>query len=169
MYLPARRATSAIGLVKDFRSEKIPRNRLETAEECTHLSQFRSSELKEITWNVSFTYNPFQTKRIESVFSSVKCFRMEFREFAFVFVPHRIKSCFLFHRMVQNRIPSFCFFFCSTEQNSEHFFSSAEWFGTKFRMFYVTRDSPNSAGTNQLFRPVFLGIIFWSEIDNPSQ
>jgi hypothetical protein len=121
----------------------------------------------------------------------MKCFRMEYREFAFVFVPrtelrvvffsaewfktefqvfasifvprNRIPSCFLFRRMVQNGILRVSFFFCSTVQNSEHFFSSAERFGTKFRKFYVTRASPNSAGTNQLFRPVFLGIIFWSE------
>ncbi len=32
------------------------------------------------------------------------------------------------------------------------FFSSAEWFGTEFRKFSVSRNSRNSAGTNRLFR-----------------
>ncbi len=152
----------------EFRSENIPRNRLGTVsgnilrKKVLFPSPFRSAELNEITWKMSFTNNPFQTKRIESVFSSVKCFGMEFGEFAFTFVlRNRIRSCFLFRRMVQNGILRVNFYFCSTVQNSEHFFSSAGWFGTKFRKFYVTRDSTNSAGTNQLFRPVFLGIIFW--------
>ncbi len=79
-------------------------------------------------------------------------------------------------------LPRVCFF-CSTERNSEHFclprngselnseglllflfhctefqafFSSKEWFGTEFREFSVLRNSLNSAGTNQLFRPLRL-------------
>ncbi len=49
------------------------------------------------------------------------------------------------------------------------FFSSAELFGTEFREFSVLRNSRNSAGTNQLFvYSVFRGIIFLSEIANPS-
>jgi hypothetical protein len=75
-----------------------------------------------------------------------------------------IPSCFIFLGMVQNGIPSVCFYFWSTErnftlfslprngseQNSESlllflfhgtefqaFFSFAEWFGTEFREFSV--------------------------------
>ncbi len=76
-------------------------------------------------------------------------------------------------------IPRVCFYFCSTERNSElfslprnvsernsenlilflflstefqAFFSSAEWFGMEFREISVPRNSRNSARTNQLFR-----------------
>jgi hypothetical protein len=79
----------------------------------------------------------------------------------------------------RNGIPSICFYFCSTERNSElfslprngsernseslilflfhgtelrAFFFSAEWFGTEFREFSDPWNSRNSAGTNQLFR-----------------
>jgi hypothetical protein len=73
-----------------------------------------------------------------------------------------ILSCFLFRGLVRNRIPRVCFYFCSTEQNSELFslprngseqnseslllflfhrtafqvvFSSAEGFGREFREY----------------------------------
>ncbi len=80
------------------------------------------------------------------------------------FFPTRngIPRCFLFRGMVGNRIPRVCFYFCSTERNSELFclprkgsernseslllflfhgkesrvvFSSAEGFGMEFRRF----------------------------------
>jgi hypothetical protein len=41
--------------------------------------------------------------------------------------------------MLRNGIPRVCFYFFSTEQNSEQFFSSAERFGTEFREFSVPR------------------------------
>ncbi len=101
-----------------------------------------------------------------------------------------IPSCCLFRGMVRNRISSVCLYFCSTERNfklfslprngSEQnferlllilfhgaefwaFVSSVEWFGTEFREFSVPRNSCNSA-----FHSVFRGIIFLSEIANPS-
>ncbi len=169
IYLPARRVTSAIGLATEFRSEKIPRNRLGTvsgnsAEESTVLipSQFRSSELNEITWKMSFTNNHFQQKELRAcfhpwnasewnskslllflfptelrvVFFSAIWFKTESQVFASIFVTrNRIPRCFLFRRMVQNGILRVSFYFCSTVQNSEHFFSSAEWFGSKFQKF----------------------------------
>ncbi len=55
IFLPARRVTSAIGLVTEFRSEKIPRNRLGTVygnilrKKVLIPIQFRSSELNEMT------------------------------------------------------------------------------------------------------------------------
>jgi hypothetical protein len=45
---------------------------------------------------------------------------MDFREFAFIFVPRSgIQSCFLFHGKVQYGIPKVCFYFCSMERKSE--------------------------------------------------
>ncbi len=107
-------------------------------------------------------------------------FGREFQEFASIFVPgNGIPSCWLFRGMVRNRNPRVCFYFCSTERNSElfslprngsernpeslllflfhsaefqAFFSFAERFGTEFREFSILRNSRNSAGTNQLFR-----------------
>ena len=56
------------------------------------------------------------------VFSSVEWFGTEFREFASIFVPwNGIPSCILFRRRVRNRIMGFCFYFCTTERNSELF------------------------------------------------
>jgi hypothetical protein len=84
-------------------------------------------------------------------------------EFSSIFITRNgIPSCFLFRGMVRNRIPSVCFYCCYTERNSElfslprngseqnyeslllflflgtefrAFFSSAERFGTEFRVF----------------------------------
>ncbi len=68
--------------------------------------------------------------------SAKKCFGTEFREFASIFVPRNgIPSCFFFRRMVRNGIPSDCFYFCSTERNSELFLFCREWFRTEFREF----------------------------------
>ncbi len=101
-------------------------------------------------------------------------------EFASIFVLRNgISSCFLFRWRVRKGILSVCFYFCSTERNSEFFslplkcsegnsdnlllfllngmefrviFSSTEGFGTKFREFSVPRNSRNSVGNNHLFR-----------------
>ncbi len=46
----------------------------------------------------------------------------EFREFASILVPRNgIPSSVLFRRRVRNRIMEVCFYFCSTERNSELF------------------------------------------------
>ncbi len=49
-------------------------------------------------------------------------------------------------------------------------FSSTEWFWTEFREISVPRNSRNSAGANQncFVYSVFRGIIFLSEISNPT-
>ena len=111
------------------------------------------------------------------VFSSSKWFGTEFREFASILVPRNgIPSCVLFRRRFRNRIMGVCFYFCSTERNSELFslplkssegnsetlilflfkgteflvvFSSAEGFGTKIRELPVPRNSRNSVGNNR--------------------
>jgi hypothetical protein len=59
---------------------------------------------------------------IPSCFSSAAWFGTEFRQFVSIFVPRNgIPSCFLFRGRVRNRIPRVCFYFCSTERNSELF------------------------------------------------
>jgi hypothetical protein len=87
-----------------------------------------------------------------------------------------VSNCFLFRRMVWKGIPRVCFYFCSTQRNSDLFsllqkgsegnskslllflflgfrvvFSSTEGFGTEFREFSVPRNSRNSVGNNHLF------------------
>ncbi len=115
---------------------------------------------------------------------------------AFCSTPNGILSGFLFRGMVRNGIPRFCFYFCSTEQNSELFsipckgsernsesmllflfhgtefrfvFSSAKGFGTEFReiLFRGTARIPSEI-TICSVHSVFRGIIFLSEIPNPN-
>ncbi len=112
-----------------------------------------------------------------------------------IFVPlNRILSCFLFRRIVRNRIPSACFYFCSSEQNSKllsllqngseryseslliflfhgtefrAFFSSEEWYGTEFWYFSVPRNIRSLEQTICSVYSIFRWIIFLSEIANP--
>jgi hypothetical protein len=72
-------------------------------------SQFQCSKRNEITGKKCvLLQNPAPENRIESVFSPVKCFGMEFREFASVFVPwNRIPSCFCF--LIRGIVASFCY------------------------------------------------------------
>jgi hypothetical protein len=89
-----------------------------------------------------------------------------------------VLSCFLFRGMVWTRILRLCFYYCSTEQNSELFslprkglerssdrlflfafhgtelrvvFSVLEGFGTEFREFSVLGNNQNSVGNYHLF------------------
>jgi hypothetical protein len=114
------------------------------------------------------------------VFSSAEWFGTEFREFAPIFSPRNgIPSCFLFRWKVWSGIPRVCFFFSSTEWNSELFSLPLKGFGREFREFAcifglpdgipscflfrrrvwngiprisVPRNSGNSVGNNHLFR-----------------
>ncbi len=105
---------------------------------------------------------------------------------SFLFQQTELKACFL-PRNASEQNSDVCFYFCSTERNSELFslrrngleqnseslllflfhgtkfraFSLAKWLGTEFS---GPRNSQNSAGTNQLFRPIRL----LSEIANPN-
>ena len=74
-----------------------------------------------------------------------------------------------FSRRVRNRIMGVCFYFCSSERNSEVIFSSAEGFGTEFRdfLFRGTTGIPSEI-TSCSVNSVFRGIIFLSEIPNPT-
>jgi hypothetical protein len=103
----------------------------------------------------------------------------------------------LFRGMIRNEIPRVCSYFCSTERNSELFslplkvsewnsegsllflvygtefrvvFSSAEGFGTEFRefLFRGTVGIPSEI-TICSVNSVFRGIIFLSEIPNPTR
>ncbi len=111
-------------------------------------------------------------------------------------VRNGISSCFLFRRKVRKGIPRVCFYFCSAERNSELFslplkgsegnskslllflfrgmeirdvFSSAEGFGTEFREipFCGIAGIPSEI-TICSVNFVFRGIIFLSEIPNPT-
>jgi hypothetical protein len=113
-----------------------------------------------------------------------------------LFVPRNgIPSCFLFRLRGRKGIPRVCFYFCFHGTEFRVFFSSAEVFGTEFRefasifvqrngipscflfrgkvrngipRFSVPRNIRNSVGNNHSVYSVFRGIIFWSEIPNPT-
>ncbi len=133
-----------IGLGTEFRSEKIPRNRLGTVSVIPRKkvliprhSEFRgraNSETRNGTkWNrIPLKYEVLRNLHSFSdhsdglyillwvVFSSAECFGTEFREFASIFVPRNgIPSSFLFRWSFLKGIPRVCFYFCSTEQNSK--------------------------------------------------
>jgi hypothetical protein len=103
------------------------------------------------------------------------------------FPRNEIPSCFLFRAMVWNRIlrvasifvplninlsrfssaegiggiPRVCFYFCSTEQNSELFSLHRKCSEHKFQEFSVLGNSRNSVENNHLFLySIFCGIIF---------
>ena len=111
-------------------------------------------------------------------------------------VRNEIPSFFLFRGRVRKKIPRVFFFFCLTERNSEFFslplkrsegnseslllfllngtefrvvFSSAEGFGTEFRefLFRGTAGIPSEVAICSVYS-VFRGIIFLSEIPNPT-
>ncbi len=112
-------------------------------------------------------------------------------------LPRFVLSRLLFRWMVRNGIPTVCFFICSKERNSELFsfrwrvrkgilrvcfylcfhgtefrvvFSSAEGFGTEFRgfLFRGTDGIPSEITFCSVYS-VFRGIIFLSEIPNPTR
>ncbi len=109
------------------------------------------------------------------------------------FSTERIPSCVLFHGMARNGIPRISIYFGSTERNSElcslpqkgseqnyrslllFLFHGTELFSLPRKglngipRFSVPRNNRNSVGNNHLFvHSVFHGIIFLSEIPNPS-
>ncbi len=117
--------------------------------------------------------------------------------FIFFVARKEISNCVLFRGMVRNGIPRICIYFSSTERNSELFslpqkgseqnygclflflvhgtefrgvFSSTEGFGTEFRdfLFRGTTGIPSEITICSVYS-VFRGIIFLSEIPNPTQ
>ncbi len=125
-----------LGLATEFRSEKIPRNRLGTPSVIPRKKVLipRHSEVYGRVYSearngrkwhdkISFTKNPAPANRIDSMFSSetgfgtefrvvvssAEWFGTEFQVFANIFVPRNgIPSCILFRGMVQDGIPSVC-------------------------------------------------------------
>jgi hypothetical protein len=166
-------------LATEFRSEKIPRNRLGmgsliprkkvliprfTEESITRFGTEGNGMKK-----ISFTKNPAPANRIDSMFSSEPGLGMEFREFSSIFVPRNgIPSCFLFRGIVQNGIPRVCFYFCSIVQNSEHFspLQNGSERNSESFLFRGTAGIPPEQ-TNCSVYSVFRGIIFLLEISNP--
>jgi hypothetical protein len=73
-------------------------------------------------WNRFLGSIIVQKYRLWVVVSSAEWFGTEFREFTSILVPRNgIPSCVLFRRTVRNRIMAVCFYYCSTERNSELF------------------------------------------------
>jgi hypothetical protein len=116
--------------------------------------------------------------------------------FLFFVARKEIPTCVLFRGMVRNGIPRICIYFATTERNSELcslpqegseqnygnlliflfngtefrvVFSSSEGFGTEFRdfLFRGTTGIPSEITICSVYS-VFRGIIFLSEIPNPT-
>ncbi len=103
-------------------------------------------------------------------FSSAEWFGTEFRQFASIFVPRNgIPSCFIFRWRVWKGIPRVCFYFCSTEQNSEFFSLPRKGLerNSGFFLFRGTAGIPSEITVCSVYS-VSRGIIFLSEIPNPS-
>jgi hypothetical protein len=177
-----------VGLGTEFRSEKIPRNRLGTVSECSFRGIPSSAEEPtpklgteqngtEFCKKLSFTELAQPLEPLHSdylyillwvVFSSAEWFGTEFREFASIFVPRNgIPSCFLFRWRVRKRILRLWFYFCSTERNSELFSlprKCSERNSESF-LFRGTDGIPSEITICSVYS-VFRGIIFLSEIPN---
>jgi hypothetical protein len=133
-----------LGLVTEFCSKKIPRNKTRNGfryseEESAHSegfrglwkSQFRGSEQKKIAWK-KLVYQKIRTHKRrfcprhaseQNSESLILLFSKEWNSEHFS--PLRNGSewnseSFLIRRMVQNRNPRVFFYFCSRVQNSEH-------------------------------------------------
>jgi hypothetical protein len=102
--------------------------------------------------------------------NSAEWFGTELREFSSILVPRNgIPSCFLFRRRVRNRIMGVNLYFLVHGTVFRVVFSSAEGFGTEFRdfLFRGTTGIPSEITICSVYS-VFRGIIFLSEIPNPS-
>ncbi len=180
-----------LGLAAEFHSEKIPRNRLGTASIIPRKKALipRHSEVH------GRVYSEAQHGRKWHEKISCTKILLQQTELTACFPPRHSSDGVLvfFRRMVRNRIPSVCLYFCSTERNSELFSfprNGSEWnserllqiffHGTEFRAFSRLWNGSEQNSENFLFRgtgippeetncsvySVFRGIIFWSEITN---
>jgi hypothetical protein len=143
-----RRETSGVGLGTEFRSEKIPRNRLGMVSVIPRKkvliprnSEFRGRANSENSENLHIFW--FHGTDFRDVFSSAEGFGTELWEFDSIFVLRNgIPSYFLFRGRVRNGI----------------------------QRFSVPRNNRNSVGNNHLFRLFRLPRnYFLSEIPNPNQ
>jgi hypothetical protein len=131
--------TSPSGLATEFRSEKIPRNRLGTvfviprkklliARHSENHGRVNSEARNGMEWKYAEEFREFASifvprNGIPSCFLFRRLVRNRIPKFASIFVTqNRISSIFLFLGMVRNRIPRVCFYFCSTAQNYVHFY-----------------------------------------------
>ncbi len=91
---------------------------------------------------------------------------VEFPQVATNFVPwNGIPSWFLFSGMVWNRIPSVCFYFCSTVRNSKHFSPLRSGSERNSESFLFRGTAGILQEQTQLFRQFRLrGIIFLLEM-----
>ncbi len=131
-----------VGLATEFRSEKIPRNRIGMASVIP-----RKKELI-----------PSLTERNSEHFSPLRNGSEQNSE------------SFLFYGMVQNGNPRVFFYFCSMVQNSEHssLLRNGSERNSESFLFRGTAGIPPEQ-TNCSVYSVFRGIIFLSEIANPSR
>ncbi len=113
----------------------------------------------------------FLRNGIPSCFRFCWGFGREFWECAFIFVPRNgIWGCFLFRLSVQMGIPRVCFYFNSTERNSELFSlpqKGSERNSERF-LFRGIAGIPSEITIYSIYS-VFRGIIFSSDIPNPNQ
>jgi hypothetical protein len=91
----------------------------------------------------------FHGTEFRALFSSAEWFGTGFLDLASIFVTRNgIPVIFLFREMVQTGISRVCFYFCSTVQNSRHFSLQRNGSERNSDVFFVPRNSRNSAGTN---------------------
>jgi hypothetical protein len=141
-----RLGTEGNGLKKiSFTKNSAPAIRIDSIFRRRHASE-RNSE--------SFLLFLFRETEFRVVFSSAGWFGTEFQLFASIGVPgNGIPRLISLPRngSERNSETLLLLLFHGTEFRA--FFSSSERFGTEFREFSVPRNSRNSAGTNQMFRP----------------
>ncbi len=179
-----------IGVATEFRSKKIPRKRPRTVSVIPRKKVLIPRFTEESIPKLGTEGNGMKYKKSCSSKQHV-FFRDMLRNGnprVFFCSRNGIPSCFLFRELVRNRIPSVCFYFCSTQRNSDlfsllrngsernstslllflfhgtelqAFFFSAERFGTEFQEFYVrgTAGIPLEQ-TNCSVYSVFPGIMF---------
>jgi hypothetical protein len=154
--------SSGVGLATEFRSEKIPRNRLGMVSFIPRkkvliprhpefYGRVNSEALNGRKWDEKKINLQKSCSSKHNVFVRDN-FGTEFREFISIFVLRNGNPSFfslLQNGSEQNYESLLLFLFHGTEFRA--FFFSAERFRMEFPEFSVLRNSRNSAGTNQLF------------------
>jgi hypothetical protein len=125
-----------VGLASEFCSEKLPRNRLGTASVIPRKKVLILRHSK-VYGRAYFEARNGRKWHEKNLFYKKSCSSKQKSKHVLVrdLVRNGIPSCYLYCGTVRNRIPSVCLYFCSTERNSEYFFSSLEWFRTEFLAF----------------------------------
>jgi hypothetical protein len=153
-------------LATEYRSEKIPRNRLGMVFVIPRKKVVipRHSEIygrvnsearngTELHEKNGFYKKSCSRNRIGSMFFSETCFGTEFREFASFSVPrNRILSWFLLLGIVWNEILRVCLYFVPWYRIPSFFLLCGKIRSGIPRKFSVQRNRRNSAETNKFFR-----------------